>query len=383
MIIGILTYHWVANFGANLQAVSSYRNIKALGHEPILINWIPSDTEKWYIDICGQSQLEIHQTFISSECKMTRVCRNSNDIRDVISEYKIEYVVIGSDSLWNIIRQEPTTSDHRFPNPFWGEGIVVPHASLSVSCQNARYDNVSPQEYESISSLLSEFDFISVRDSWTKLMANHFTDKEITITPDPVFAYPETHSVITKSDLLKRYGLSEKYVLFSFKRGRYFKLHRLWLSIMRRIYNRKGIMCVNLSTNMHSERLRLDKTIEVPINPNDWYYLIKYSEAYIGVMMHPIIVCLHNSVPFYSFDHYGIGGFMRTDVESSKIYHIVKKANLLKYYQSLKNNIFFPSPWKLINALNHFPKEECTKFADAQREVFVNTLKCFLRHNEP
>ena len=382
MKIGILTYHWVANFGANLQAVSSYRNIQALGHEPILINWIPSDTEKWYIDVCGKSQLEIHQTFISSECRMTRICRTSNDVKDVIREHNIMYVIIGSDSLWNIIQQEPTTLDHRFPNPFWGEGIVVPHAALSVSCQNARYDNFSSQEQESMKSLLSQFDFITVRDSWTKLMVNHFISKDISITPDPVFAFPETHSVITKSDILKRYGLSEKYILFSFKRGRYFKLHRLWLYIIHKIYNRKGIMCVNLSTNMHSEPLGLDKTIDMPINPNDWYYLIKYSEAYIGVMMHPIIVCLRNSVPFYSFDHYGVGGFMRTNIKSSKIYHIVKKANLLKYYHSLKNNILFPSPWKIINALNHFPKEECTQFANAQKEVFINTLKCILPGNE-
>lgn len=41
-----------------------------------------------------------------------------------------------------------------------------------------------------------------------------------------------------------------------------------------------------------------DVTISIPLNPIDWYALIKYSKGYIGERMHPIVVSLHNSVPF-------------------------------------------------------------------------------------
>lgn len=380
MTIGILTYHWVANFGANLQAISTYRNIMLLGHEPIIINWVPFDTEQWYVDACGKHQLNIHQSFISSECKMTRMCRNSNDVKNVIKENDIMFVIIGSDSLWNITHQKSATSDHCFPNPFWGEGIPVPHAALSVSCQNAAYDDWN--EKECIKFALSNFDIITVRDSWTKSMVTHFVSQNVHITPDPVFAYCETPTTVDKAEITNRYGISNRYVLFCFNRGRYFKLHHLWLRILKKLYNRRGIMCVNLSRNMYSEPLYLDKTINMPICPNDWYYLIKYADAYIGVMMHPIIVCLHNSVPFFSFDHYGIGKFLKTDIESSKIFHIIKEAGLLNYYHSLRNHIFFPAPWRVIKSLDIFPKEKCKKFADSQQTKFITTLRYIINYYE-
>lgn len=41
MKIGILTYAYVPNFGANLQALSTYHYLKNNGHTPILILWEP------------------------------------------------------------------------------------------------------------------------------------------------------------------------------------------------------------------------------------------------------------------------------------------------------------------------------------------------------
>ena len=43
MKIGILTYHSVYNFGANLQVLSTVGYLKNNGFEPIVINWIPED----------------------------------------------------------------------------------------------------------------------------------------------------------------------------------------------------------------------------------------------------------------------------------------------------------------------------------------------------
>ena len=39
MRIGLLTYHWVANYGANLQALSTYCYLDNNGYNPIIINW--------------------------------------------------------------------------------------------------------------------------------------------------------------------------------------------------------------------------------------------------------------------------------------------------------------------------------------------------------
>ena len=43
MRIGLLTYHWVANYGANLQALSTYCYLDNNVYNPIIINWVPND----------------------------------------------------------------------------------------------------------------------------------------------------------------------------------------------------------------------------------------------------------------------------------------------------------------------------------------------------
>lgn len=82
----------------------------------------------------------------------------------------------------------------------------------------------------------------------------------------------------------------------------------------------------------------------MPIDPMDWYCLIKYSHAYIGVLMHPIIVALHNAIPFFSFDQYGIRMGLYKNYKSSKTYHILREANLLDYHWSMVKGDKFPSP---------------------------------------
>ena len=80
------------------------------------------------------------------------------------------------------------------------------------------------------------------------------------------------------------------------------------------------------------------RTIPPPLDPLDWYCLIRYARAYIGENMHPIIVALHNAVPFFSFDSYGIVKFKYfVNEKSSKIYHILKQANMLEYRISAKS----------------------------------------------
>ena len=39
MKIGILTFYRVVNFGANLQALSTYRYLEKNGHTPVMINY--------------------------------------------------------------------------------------------------------------------------------------------------------------------------------------------------------------------------------------------------------------------------------------------------------------------------------------------------------
>ena len=134
MRIGILTYHAVSNFGANLQALSTYCFLQNNGHEPIVINWYTKELENAYRNEVPECQNRCHENFRNERFNMTRRCYNAKDIASEISRLGIESVIIGSDAVaqhftfWSrvtlskqtIIHVRKVTSDRLFPNPFWG-----------------------------------------------------------------------------------------------------------------------------------------------------------------------------------------------------------------------------------------------------------------------
>ena len=378
MSIGLITYHWVANYGANLQMLSTYKYLESRGLSPIVINWIPAACKSYYEKVAGIIQMKCHLDFLNRHCRVTREFSDQKEIHAIIKDYDIRGLVIGSDSLFNIMmprfnvmrmRQSIPTEDHTWPNLFWCYDIKIPHVALSVSSQNASYKKFHKEKTE-IGKALKRFNAISVRDDWTKEMVLYFTRGEIAppVTPDPVFAFNKNvPQDIDKNDILNKFHLPEKYVLFTFNEGR-MKSPQKWIEEIKRLFHEQGITCVYLPRSTGSQNLVLDYSIKMPIDPMDWYNLIRFSAGYIGVLMHPIVVCLHNSVPFYSFDHYGKGHIMFASKESSKIYHILKKADILSNHFFLKNHIFFPDPYEVFMSIVNFPIDKIKKFSSEQGE---------------
>ena len=374
MATGLLTYHWVPNYGANLQTLSSYSFLQKNGYNPIIINWVPEQTKEYYKNVCSEQQLYSHYSFIASHCKLTREFSNQSEIQDIIREYKIEWVVIGSDSLFNIVKKQNgiILPDHKFPNLFWGFGFEkIPHVALSVSNQNADYQ-ILDECADLVTSLLSAFRCITVRDDWTQKMVNYFCEKmKSKVTPDPVFAF--NHNVPelpTKTEIQRKYNLPNNYIILCFNDSRTSRAPKWWLKILKYMFHRIGVACISLPKSTGGQVLDNVQTINNPINPIDWYSIIRYSDGYIGV----IIVCLHNHVPFFSFDHYGKGMKLFSNKKSSKIYSILKKAKLLKYHFYQKNRLLFPLPWRVFWLIRRFPVERCEKFSEEQQERCVSNM---------
>ena len=111
------------------------------------------------------------------------------------------------------------------------------------------------------------------------------------------------------------------------------------------------------------------------ISPLEWYALIKYSKGYIGNNMHPIVTAIANGVPFYSFDNYGIlviNG-KETNGESSKIFHILNKAGLLKNRAFVAGKKYeAPSPREVLDGLLNF---DCDLENDFSSKYLLEYLK--------
>lgn len=387
MRIGLLTYHWVANYGANLQALSTYCYLDNNGYNPIIINWVPNDALADYQNSSSEEQLNAHHKFIKTRCRLTRQFSEQSEISAILNEEGITHVLVGSDALFNIIRPHfhlktlsysRPSSDHLFPNLYWGKGFeTIPHAGISISSQNCRYFEFLFRRNE-IGGLLKQYSKITVRDNWTQSLVSYFTRGKIKpeIAPDPVFAYnTNVPQQPNKEEICRRFNLSEQYIIVCFDKERGLISPEGWVERLNKEYYKMGIKVVNMLKPVGGQQFKGIEDIQMPIDPMDWYCLIKYSHAYIGVLMHPIIVALHNAIPFFSFDQYGIRMGLYKNYKSSKTYHILREANLLDYHWSMVKGDKFPEPKDVVDCLNRFPKQQCYSFAIKMNIRCINNME--------
>lgn len=399
MKIGLLAYHAACNFGANLQILSTYNYLKNNNCNPVLINWVAEDLERNYKKNVSETQHSEHKKYVLKHFEKTELCRNSEEIASVIVKENIDAVVIGSDAVAQchktsvlfpsrrIISIIKPTTDKSFPNPFWGEfnnylENPIPLAFLSASNQNSRYKKLKRDEITYMNELLKNFSYISTRDTWTKNMFNYISGNKISpdVTPDPVFAFNQNVGCPSKEEILKKFDLPEKYILVSFLSSHY--VSENWINSFKNICDSNGLLSVALpfpeGLNFNHS---LDKTIELPLNPIDWYALIKYSSGYVGNNMHPIVVALHNCVPFYSFDHYGVT-YLRSFLikKSSKIYDLLDDSIFIKNRFS-SANIFSknPSPKKVFNKIQDFDFSKCDEFSKLYYSKYINMMNSLVQ----
>lgn len=400
MKIGVLAYQSAINFGANLQIASTYGYLKKQGLNPIIINLIPSDLAKFY-STNQTEQIRVHFDFVSTYCTLTQECHNAEEVADVIKEEGIDAVIIGSDAVAQhhpllerivfptrrIFHINKLTSDRMFPNPFWGTfsnylPTNFPMAILSASCQDSSYKFIGCRTLKQMKACLNKMSYISARDTWTKSMYEHIyhKQKEIPVTPDPVFAFNNNiDNIPTENEIREKYNLDREYILISFLNST--TVNKTWLDEFQMIANRKNIDCVALPfpSGIKFEN-NISKQVSLPLSPIDWYSLIKYSKGYVGHNMHPIVVSLHNAVPFFSFDNYGrkINRY-KCDESTSKIKHILYKADMLDYRISCCNGICEEiAPSYVLQKLMNFDSNKAFNFAKKQYAEYENMMKNIL-----
>ncbi len=357
MYIGILTHCVANNFGANLQSLSTASYLKTNGYEPVFIRWDSYLEER--NRFMSPEQLDIHQHFLEKHgFVVTDSCRTDEDIVNIIKRYNIKNIIIGSDAVFTVDSwiekvkisrrgfRYKSQLDKTFPNPFW-----IPFRNqidddlryfyLSPSCQSSLYRLWSVKDKKRMKECLSHASFISARDRYTSEMIKYILNTEIPtmITPDPVWGFNYNFTNLpSKEAIIKKYNLKENYLLVSFYKGA--EPDSIWFTNLERDALEHDMYCYSLPMPQGIFNSPLNKNISLPLNPIDWYCLIKYAKGYIGHNMHPVIVSIHNQIPFFSIDQHGrkiISRIVRDD-KSSKIYDLLDRLGLLEYRIS-KNSL--------------------------------------------
>ena len=273
-----------------------------------------------------------------------------------------------------------------YPNSFWGDftnyDISVPLAMMSGASVDSKYYFITGRTKERMKRSILRFSYFSVRDEWSRDMVQYITDNEISpsITPDPVFAfnYNASHLIPSKEEILKKYGLPEKYIILSFKVGRKISVNQNWIDTFQSIASTGNFACVKLPYADADSYGDIEYNVGNAISPIDWYALIKYSNGYVGNNMHPIVVSLHNGIPFYSFDNYGISMLngKPTNGESSKIYQILKTAGLENHRVFVESsNYITPSPDYVFNSLINFNTKKALEFSHQYYYKYEHMMK--------
>lgn len=402
MKIGLLTYHCVPNYGAQLQTLSTVGFLLKNGHSPIVLNWYPQDLEDMYKNRIPEKQVECHKHFSEHFFPISALCRKEKELVEEIDKLDLDAIIAGSDALFKYV---PEKMRRRFirrklryvvnntiscemieGNPFFGFfiGLLkkhVPASVYAVSAQNCPYKLMNKKERKEMRLALSNYKLISVRDEWTRNMIKKITGiPDVNIYPDPVLAFNQNCylNIPSKEEILNKYHLQNNYVVLSFSD---------WYCEAPYIYSlaveaaKNGLQPVALPMPEKLFSAGIATKVDLPLSPLDWYALIIHSQGYIGERMHPIVVCLHNAIPFFSFDEYGVKEKKRLFLKkmqynpfSSKTYHIVREAGLLDNLFSYKTNQPLPDVKMVLDKILRFDKNRCQVFAKEKENVYESGM---------
>lgn len=373
--VAILTHCVANNYGANLQALSTAFYLKNHGYEPYFICW-----NDYIKNNTIPEQAFIHENFLKTYgFKISPPCRSDKDFVDLFENEKIKYVIVGSDCVLTYnsnvfpfrltrrgFKKIKKAQDYEFPNPFWLSYLKdkkdVIRCMMSGSCGSSSYQGIKDEIKRSMGELIEKFDYFSVRDHYTKNFVNKILPNySVHITPDPVFGFNGNNIPLpSEKEIRSKYLIEGDYFVLSFYAQNW--PSQKWADKFRFSAHLNGFKCVSLQMPQGGRRSSFDVDIELPLDPIDWYCLIKYSKGYVGNNMHPIIVSIHNCVPFYSFNIHGsfyLQGRLQ-NVRTSKEYDILKSCGLLNFMipQSLH---MFSSPSKIVSLLSDFNVASCEK----------------------
>ena len=205
MRVGIFTYHFSDNYGALMQAYALRNFIGSMGHDAFFVPYHPSYVEEGgklkvrkplskdnakilYLKLVdvkerifgNKAMKEGFDLFRSEKLGITTSGISvSSELDCIISTCDI--LVTGSDQVWR-------PSDHFGLDPAYYLGFPFPVSARRVSyAPSFGTDTLNSSVKDSVSKLLDEIDYISVREASGKDIVASLTGQVPEVVPDPTF----------------------------------------------------------------------------------------------------------------------------------------------------------------------------------------------------
>lgn len=203
MKIGITTFHRADNFGAVMQAFALQKYLTSLGHDVEIIDYRCPAIEMQY-DIFNPRLLvsrknilftlhEYSKRFLSIRKRISKrekynyfreqYINISKPVNEVNGDLGYDVYITGSDQVWNL------HLTGGFDNSFFLDFNTVPRVKKLAYAASSENDpkGLLFQERERVSSCLSTYSAISVREPFLQDILSQITDKEVSVCCDPTF----------------------------------------------------------------------------------------------------------------------------------------------------------------------------------------------------
>lgn len=285
-----LTFHYVENYGAVLQAFALQYKIKELGHENVILNYKSKSLTnsfslnalkvkgivRYILGICYWIVRRLRKPKFDK-------FRSSMNITSPISKHNLtklyyDKYIVGSDQVWN---HNLVNEDQTYMLKFVRQKDKK--ASYAASFGFEKLDDDKKDIYR---KMLQDFNYINVRESSALNIVKDLVDKKVSLTLDPTF-------LLTKEcwkKLSEERLINEKY-LFTYQVTSSRNLVKYTKNIKK--YYRKKIVSVPFPIG----GIMLAK-IDMTAGPREWLSYLQYCEMLITDSFHGVALSIIFNVPF-------------------------------------------------------------------------------------
>lgn len=333
MKIGILTYHFGTNFGGQLQCYALMKTLEALGHDAIVINYIPGRNKSSLMNDIKQCMRMIKHNISAESIKtgLTSIFmsgkmrtnfekfRNKHlnigplcNLDNFNYLYDLDAIIVGSDQVWAPAHHKNAAYFFNFKDGFKGRKIsYAPCCAINM---------VERENRKHISDLLSSFNSISVRNIETQNFVKELTGKKPMIVADPTFLHDFKEFT---SSVTPKIGYILTYILGKEIDGG----HKATIEKIKKEYGNIPVYSISLTSSKPHYFSWSDKTYYT-LSPVEWVDFIRNAKFLYTDSFHGVAFALKFKTPFLAYYKEAIRASRFIDLmERYKLKNIINKVS--------------------------------------------------------
>jgi len=290
--VGILTFHYINNYGALLQAYALKKTIDKLeGYHAEIINYIPEGFEYYPYEVGTEGKKRMEQKVALLHHFLNVYCEIKTAVISAVTGSEYDIYCVGSDQVWNFdISNHDTT--------YLLSGVDDTVKKISYASSIGLPINRVQEHKDIFIKYLSRFDHVSVREEehakWLQKECN--IDCETVL--DPTFLInPEEYEEIISKEKLRNHP----FMLFIWYQHQHDDQLTKAVEFSNTVSRKYGLPIVHNILNVRPYILANDDGYMFYEGVEDFLWYIKNASVIVTNSYHVMLFSIHFKRPFYIY----------------------------------------------------------------------------------